>query len=95
MIQEQNRAEFEAFIVEEAERRNYKHMDQVLKRDPSDEYSTTWVDMAWMGWEASRRLLEIDFTDANTQYASWNQVDCYAIPDIAVILKRYDIKAKL
>ncbi|KAA8702451.1 MULTISPECIES: hypothetical protein [Pseudomonas fluorescens group] len=59
MSSEKIREQFESWVVEEAKRRDYKFMDNVLKRDPSGEYSTTWVDMAWMGWEASRDALFI------------------------------------
>lgn len=48
------RKEFEAWIMKEAERRKYAHMDYLFKHD-GDDYATTWVDMAWMGWQARSR----------------------------------------
>ena len=71
MSSEKIREQFESWVVEEAKRRDYKFMDNVLKRDPSGEYSTTWVDMAWTGWEASRAELVIDLPDLE----SWLDLD--------------------
>lgn len=58
------REEFEAWVEKEAKRRKYAYMDFLLLRDPhSDDYRTTWVDMAWMGWKASRESLVIELPD--------------------------------
>lgn len=51
------RAGFEAAILKIAARNEYRHMDNLLKR-PADsgDYSTTWVDSAWIGWQARAAL---------------------------------------
>lgn len=71
MSSEKIREQFESWAVEEAKRRDYKFMGNVLKRDPSGEYSTTWVDMAWIGWEASRATLVIELPNLE----SWLDLD--------------------
>lgn len=51
------RDEFECRVYRIAEQEKYRHMQLLLKRDPlTDDYSTTWVDMMWKGWQA-RALL--------------------------------------
>ena len=47
---EQSRKVFEAQITELAKERDYRFMNQVLKRDFEGCYSTSWVSSAWMGW---------------------------------------------
>lgn len=53
-----------------------------------------WTQLAWDAWQASRESLVIDFSDCNVQHAGYNHVDCYAISDVSVILRRYGMKAK-
>jgi len=58
------REEFEAWVVWEAESREYGYMDWLLIRDLTGTgYSTTWVDMTWMGWQASRASLVVTLPD--------------------------------
>lgn len=50
------RDRFEAWVVDFAKNRyEYKFMPQVLKKHPHDPdcYLTTWVDSAWIGWQAA------------------------------------------
>lgn len=57
-VTDKMREDFEAWVEKEAKARRYTYMDFLLIRDPvSDDYRTTWVDMAWMGWQASRESL--------------------------------------
>lgn len=54
MTEEEMRDEFEAWAAQYAELNNYRFMEHLLKRDPkTGDYSTTWVDSAWIGWKAS------------------------------------------
>ncbi len=48
-----NEKDFENFIVKKAKDSNYKHMDYLLKRDSNNNYLTSWVDSAYMGWCAA------------------------------------------
>lgn len=82
MSSEKIREQFESWVVEEAKRRDYKFMDNVLKRDPSGEYSTTWVDMAWMGWEASRASIVIPRPTLRT-VASYANLHSFGPADLA------------
>lgn len=50
---ENMREEFEAWVSAEAKKRGYAFMDQLLRRFVDDSYLTTWVDSAWMGWQAA------------------------------------------
>ena len=50
--------------------------------------------LALMAWEASRETLQIDFSPCNVQHSSYNNIDCYAISDVAVILKRAGLEMK-
>jgi hypothetical protein len=49
---ENTRAKFEEWVVREAELRGYKYLAWVLKRE-GEGYATTWVDSAWIGWQAA------------------------------------------
>jgi hypothetical protein len=53
------RKEFELWVINYAKENKYNWPDMVLKRD-GDVYATTWVDSAWLGWQASREALVID-----------------------------------
>lgn len=57
-----DREAFEKFITDEAIKRNYQFMDNLFSKF-GDDYSVTWVDMAWMGWTASRAAIEIDLPE--------------------------------
>lgn len=46
------REEFEKWVVQEAIKHGYKYMEFVLKRD-GEGYAATWVDSAWLGWQAA------------------------------------------
>lgn len=59
-----------------------------------DVYYYTEVQSAWVDWQASRESLVIDFTQLNVQHASYNDVDCYAISDVGVILRNAGLKVK-
>ena len=54
-----DREAFEKFITDEAIKRNYQFMDNLFSKF-GDGYAVTWVDMAWMGWKASRTAIEIE-----------------------------------
>lgn len=47
-----SRENFEKWAFEEAERRGYRFMGGLLETDRVDNYRTTWVDSAWIGWQA-------------------------------------------
>ena len=63
-----DREAFEKFITDEAIKRNYQFMDNLFSKF-GDDYSVTWVDMAWMGWKASREAIEIELPEG-TGWAS-------------------------
>lgn len=92
MNSEKIREQFESWVVEEAKRRDYKFMDNVLKRDPSGEYSTTWVDMAWMGWEASRASLVVELPEKWGEYTEAGSAACDAIDSCREALDSLGIK---
>jgi len=46
------------------------------------------------GWHASRAVLVVDFSPCNIQHSSYNNVDCYAIKDLKIILPRQGLKVK-
>ena len=52
------REEFEAWVVAEAKRRCYAFQDKVLAKWADDSYLTTWVDCAWLGWQAAVKAKE-------------------------------------
>lgn len=60
---EKMREEFEVWAKRQAESVNYAHMQFVLAKHENGEYRTTWVDMAWIGWQASRESLVIELPD--------------------------------
>lgn len=51
-------------------------------------------DALFYVWKASRESLVIDFSPLNVQHASYNNVDCYAISDVGVILRNAGLKVK-
>lgn len=55
MTDEQSRGAFEAWATKQAIEHNYEYMSYLLTRHPeTGDYNTTWVDSAWMGWQACR-----------------------------------------
>ena len=50
-----DRASFEAWVLTKAEESGYRHMGSLLKCDEAGNYATTWVDSAWMGFQAAQR----------------------------------------
>jgi len=63
-----DREAFEKFITDEAIKRNYQFMDNLFSKF-GDGYAVTWVDMAWMGWTASRAAIEIELPEIGKYYA--------------------------
>ncbi|RVD77078.1 hypothetical protein [Pseudomonas koreensis] len=60
-MSEKVREQFEVWATEQAIAHKYEHMQHLLKRHPeTGQYNTTWVDSAWMGWQASREWLVIE-----------------------------------
>lgn len=83
------REEFEAWVVQEAESREYGYMDWLLIRDMTGAgYSTTWVDMAWMGWQASRAALVIELKRYDQSYGcdEWYQTKNGAMMDSVEVI---------
>lgn len=54
---DESRKQFEKVVTGRAEASGYVHMNNLLKRD-GNRYSTTWVDMMWEGWQASRESMK-------------------------------------
>lgn len=73
-----DREAFEKFITDEAIKRNYQFMDNLFSKF-GDDYSVTWVDMAWMGWTSSREAIEIDLPQRQSLCAS-GYGDGYFVP---------------
>lgn len=59
---DKSREQFEAEVFRRAEISGYKHPLSVLKKTSDGGYATTWVDMMWEGWQASRAALNIELT---------------------------------
>lgn len=57
---DESRKQFEAEVFRRAEVSGYTHMPSVLKKTSDGGYATTWVDMMWEGWQASRSAIEIE-----------------------------------
>lgn len=66
-----SREQFEAWVTDRAIKSGYRHMDVILNRSLNESYATTWVDMAWEGWQASREAVEVDLPDIS------DPADCY------------------
>jgi len=47
------REEFEKWVIQKAQSSNYQFMGSLLNRF-EDGYATSWVDSAWLGWQACR-----------------------------------------
>jgi hypothetical protein len=49
-----SREDFEQWVKDTAKKFEYAHTNRLLERidDDEDGYTTTWVDCAWMGWQA-------------------------------------------
>ena len=54
------REEFEVWVILEAGNHEYPYMDRVTAKFPDGSYLTTWVDSAWIGWQASRAALCVE-----------------------------------
>lgn len=54
-----SRERFEIWCNERAIKSNYQYMAGLFYRLSNGDYSVTWVDMAWEGWQASRAAIEI------------------------------------
>lgn len=50
---ENTRAKFEEWVVRRAKAGNSAYTTSILLKRLGDGYATTWVDSAWMGWQAA------------------------------------------
>lgn len=70
-----------------------------IRREHEDRCDMELEDMGsdhpvWDEADAAIAAIEIDFSELNVQHASYNNVDCYAVSDVGVILKRSGLKVK-
>lgn len=97
MSTEEIRQEFEAWW-----RREMNNVVMGLHRckfpmKPADfiqPYSCHETQRSWLAWQASRAAVVVDFSACNPQHGSYNNVNCYAINDVRVILKRHGLEMK-
>jgi len=47
--------QFEYWVLSYAKEHNYRLIDKLLKKD-DDGYVTCWVDSAWVGWRAAKKI---------------------------------------
>lgn len=66
----------------------------VFAKNPDGSYVSQGANDAWEAWQASRAAVVVDFLSCHPQHASYNNVDCYAINDVRVILKRHGLEMK-
>lgn len=62
MSTEQMRSEFEAWATKRAIDANYQFMDGLLTYQDGS-YLVTWIDCAWIGWQASRLEMVVELPD--------------------------------
>jgi len=62
MSTEQMRQEFEAWAHRKAVESGYQHLAFLLKKNEDGSYSTSWVDIAWIGWQASRAAVVVNLS---------------------------------
>jgi hypothetical protein len=53
---EQEREQFEKWVLAEAKSRGYAYVENVLLKSADGSYRTTWVDCAWTGWQGRAEL---------------------------------------
>ena len=70
------REQFEEWVQSYAKEINYSYQN-ILKRD-GENYAVTWVDSAWIGWQACAAEIEFpsqqDYDDSLSAYEAIN--DC-------------------
>lgn len=54
-----SREQFEAWAHRKAVESGYQLLSSLLAKYDDGSYRTTWVDSAWMGWQASRQAVEM------------------------------------
>lgn len=97
---DESRKQFEAEVFRRAEVSGYAHMSSVLKKTSDGGYATTWVDMMWEGWQASRAAIEIELPEAELVYSTatdtYGEDGCLMLPveTIARVLNDAGIKVK-
>jgi hypothetical protein len=74
------REEFEKWVKYTAEKFEYIYMSRILERN-GDDYSTTWVDCAWMGWQAARAQ------DGREPVATINEKHGFSVEDAVRYIK--------
>jgi len=90
MSNEKMREEFETAVALEA---GEPVLSVYLSRR-NETYSTSALHFAWWAWKASREAIDLDLSVLNVQHASYNNVDCYAISDVCVIVREAGLKVK-
>jgi len=90
MNEDKVRAEFEAWVYNEAARRSYVYMDRVLSRHSNGDYATIWVDMAWIGWIASRAALCVELPDPGEDFDYYSA----AISDCRTAIESQGVRTK-
>mgnify|MGYP006175203377 FL=1 len=71
----------------------------MIRREYEDRCDMSLDDMGsdhpvWEEARAALAAIKVDFSPCNIQHASYNNVDCYAISDVKVILSRHGLKVK-
>lgn len=87
-----DREAFEKFITDEAIKRNYQFMDNLFSK-LGDDYSVTWVDMAWMGWQASRAAIEIELPKSG-YYLGYESPEYTEVVDVIEAITSHGIRIK-
>ena len=86
-MSEEMRKDFETWAKRQAESVNYQHMQFVLAKHENGDYRTTWVDMAWIGWQASRETLVIELPPI------WEESPNTALGQACAQIRTADIEA--
>lgn len=91
---DESRKQFEAEVFRRAEVSGYAHMSSVLKKTSDGGYATTWVDMMWEGWQASRAAIELDMPEPFKLAKSSSGLTYYYQDEVDAVLSLAGIKVK-
>lgn len=93
-MSEQLRVGFEVFVLEEGRCQCYEHPAQLLGRNGSGDYAVTWVQGAWIGWQASREALVIELPEKWGEYTEVGSAVSDAIDECREAIEAAGLKVK-
>ena len=93
-IMDVRRKAFESWVIREADKRKYAQMAYVISKNEDGSYLTTWVDCAWMGYNAALDSVCVELPGYPATCDMTSTLICETIDQCAKAIERAGLKVK-